>query len=291
MTGPNKSSKALEVSPLTGAMGAEIRGVDLDDLEAAGFAELAAALYRYGAVVVRDQSLDDEAHLRLARRFGALERHPIVAGLAGHPEIIKMHKASGEPATFGVGWHSDNSFTVRPSMGSIVRAAVLPPFGGDTLFANQHLAYESLSSGMRRLLDGMRAVHSAKYAYTAPTTVDKYEGTATMKYERSQIVEEEVVHPVVRTHPVTGRRALYVNQMFTTRFEEMSEEESRPLLEFLFRHSTREDFQCRVRWCEGSVALWDNRCVQHTALDDCQGYERIHYRVTVAGEEPQGVQP
>jgi taurine dioxygenase len=162
----------------------------------------------------------------------------------------------------------------------------VPPHGGDTLFANQYLAYELLSAGMRRMLDGLQAVHSARYAYTAPTTVDKYEGKTTMSYRHSEAVGAEVVHPVVRTHPETGRKALYVNPMFTVRFADMSEDESRPLLEFLFRHSVREDLHCRVRWRPGTVTMWDNRCVQHTALDDCQGFERIHYRVTVQGDRP-----
>ncbi len=288
MTGALESTPpaALDIRPLAGAMGAEIFGVDLANLSDEGFAEVAAALYRYGAIVVREQELSHDAHLALARRWGEPEVHPIVNGIDGHPEIIKMHKAKGDAATFGVGWHSDNSFTERPSLCSIVYGVAVPPYGGDTLFANQVLAYEHLSPGMRRMLDGLSAVHSAKYAYTASTTVDKFEGKTTMSYRYTDAVGSEVVHPVVRTHPVTGRKALYVNPMFTVRFDEMSEAESRPLLDYLFRHSVREDFQCRVRWQQGSVTIWDNRCVQHTALDDCQGFERIHFRVTVRGERP-----
>ena len=281
-------SEDLDIAPLTGVGGAEVGGVDLANLDDATFARIASALYEHGVLVVRDQRLEHPTQLAFARRFGGLETHPIVVGMEEYPEIIKMHKAVGDESTFGVGWHSDNSFNPRPSMGSIVRADVLPPFGGDTLFANQHLAYERLSSGMRRMLDGMRAVHSAKVAYRTPTTAQKYDGTTTMKYHESKMIEAEVLHPVVRTHPVTGRRALYVNPMFTLRFEDMSEEESAPLLEYLFRHSTCEDLQCRIRWQGGTVAIWDNRCVQHSALNDCQGFERIHYRVTVAGEVPIG---
>ncbi len=276
----------IEIRPIAGAMGAEVFGVDLADVSDDAFSRVAEALYRFGAIVFRDQEITHDAHKLFASRFGELEVHPIVDGIADHPEIIKMHKAAGDAATFGVGWHSDNSFTARPSQCSIVYGVDVPPFGGDTLFANQFLAYERLSPGMRRMLDGLGAVHSAKYAYTAPTTTDKYEGKTTMSYRQSAVVGAEVVHPVVRTHPVTGRKALYVNPMFTVRFEDMSEEDSRPLLDYLFRHSVREDFQCRVRWAPGTVAMWDNRCVQHTALDDCQGFERVHFRVTVEGEEP-----
>lgn len=280
-------ASVLDVRPLTGAMGAEVFGVDLGRLDDRLFAELSRALFDYGALAVRDQELSFTAQKQLAARFGEIEVHPIVEGIDGHPEIIKIHKAAGDAATFGVGWHSDNSFTERPSMCSIVYGVTIPPYGGDTLFADQRLAYEQLSSGMRRLVDGLRAVHSAKYAYTAPTTTAKYEGKTTMAYRRSEVVDAEVLHPVVRTHPVTGRRALYVNPMFTVRFEDMSEEESRPLLDQLFRHAAREDFQCRVRWQEGTVTLWDNRLVMHSALNDCQGFERVHYRVTVQGEPPR----
>lgn len=277
---------SIAVQPLTGSLGAEVTGVDLRDLDSAEFLALEEAFHRHGVLAVRGQelSLDDLKHF--AGRFGDLEVHPIVDGVEGHPEVIKIHKSAGDAATFGVGWHSDNSFTERPSLCSIVYGVGIPPYGGDTLFANQYLAYERLSQGMRRLLDGLGAVHSARYAYTAPTTVDKFAGRTTMSYRRSEVIEAEVVHPVVRTHPVTGRRALYVNPMFTTRLEAMTEEESRPLLDYLFRHGAREDFQCRVRWQVGTVTLWDNRCVMHSALDDCQGFERIHFRVTVAGEPP-----
>ncbi len=276
----------IEIRPIAGAMGAEIFGVDLAELTDDAFSRVAEALCRFGAIVFRNQTITHEAHKLFASRFGALEVHPIVDGITDHPEIIKMHKAAGDAATFGVGWHSDNSFTARPSRCSIVYGVEVPPFGGDTLFANQFLAYEHLSPGMRRMLDGLSAVHSAKYAYTAPTTTDKYEGKTTMSYRHSAAVGAEVVHPVVRTHPVSGRRALYVNPMFTVRFEDMSEEDSRPLLDYLFRHAVREDFQCRVRWAAGTVVMWDNRFVQHTALDDCQGFERVHYRVTVEGGKP-----
>ncbi len=276
----------MEVRPLTGSIGAEIFDVDLSELSDDTFHSIERVFYDFGVIVVRDQRLTHEAHLAFAARFGALERHPIVEGLDGFPEIIKIHKAAGDAATFGVGWHSDNSYTERPSLGSVLFAEQIPPVGGDTLFANQYLAYEQLSPGMRRMLDGMKAVHSGKYAYRASTTKEKYEGKTTIAYRDSEAVDREVVHPVVRTHPETRRRALYLNPMFTICFEDMSEDESRPLLEYLFRHSVREDFQCRVRWEVGSVTMWDNRCVQHTALNDCQGFERVHYRVTVEGEKP-----
>ncbi len=286
MTAMSEQSTGLDVRPLTGAMGADVFGVDLTKLDGQTLVSIKRTFHEYGAIVVRNQSLTPSALLEFAKKIGAIEVHPIVKGLDEHPEVIKIHKATGDVATFGVGWHSDNSFTPQPSLGSIVYAEKVPPVGGDTLFANQYLAWEQLSGGMQRMLEGLRAVHSAKYAYTAPTAKDKYEGKTTIAYTHSDVVHAEVVHPVVRTHPETGRKAIYVNPMFTVRFEDMTEDESRPLLDFLFRHCVREDFQCRVRWQEGAVTLWDNRCVQHTALNDCQGFERILYRVTVRGNAP-----
>ena len=197
-----------------------------------------------------------------------------------------MLKPAGESASFGVGWHTDNSFFEEPSMGSIIYSHVVPPQGGDTLFASQYVAYERLSDGMKRMLGNLNAVHSAKYAYTSETAEEKYAGKTAITYKRSDSVYDEVVHPVVRTHPVTGKKALYVNPMFTIRFEDMSEEESKPLLTYLFEHCTRPEFGCRIQWDTRMVAMWDNRCVQHYAVDDYVDYKRLLYRVTVNGEKP-----
>ncbi len=277
----------LTVKPLTGAMGAELSGADLNNLDDQTFSEIVKALYDFGVIAFRDQNLAPETHKAFASRFGRLEVHPIVEGVEGHPEMIKMHKSANTESTFGVGWHSDNSFLENPSLGSIVYGDVIPPVGGDTLFANQYLAYETLSPGMKKMIASVNAVHSARDAYTSPTANEKYDGKGTIKYRHAEIIEHEVEHPVVRTHPATGRKALYVNPMFTLRFADMTREESAPLLEYLLRHCVREDFQCRVRWAKGTVTMWDNRCVQHAALNDCEGYERILYRVTIAGERPE----
>ncbi|MFN3230672.1 MAG: TauD/TfdA dioxygenase family protein [Alphaproteobacteria bacterium] len=277
----------LQISPLTGAMGAELSGVDLgkplsDELVSG----IRQALVTYGAIFFRDQHLTNEQHLAFARRFGVLEEHPIVDGMDTHPEIIRMHKPAGESASFGVGWHSDNSFLPQPSLGSIVRAETVPPYGGDTLFANQAAAYHALSPGMKRLLEGLVAVHSAREAYTSDTAVDKYDGDTAITYRRTDVITNVVEHPVVRTHPETGQKALYINPMFTLHFKDMSAVESTGLLETLFQHATRGEFQCRFRWQPGSVAFWDNRLVMHNALDDYQDFDRTLYRVTVAGDTP-----
>ena len=277
--------ETITVTQLTGAMGAMISGVDLaGDISDQQFDEIRTALFTYGAIGFRDQDLSFGAHSKFAKLFGTLEIHPIVNAMEGHPEIIKMHKPAGTNASFGVGWHTDNSFFEKPSLGSILFAEIIPPVGGDTLFANQQLAYEQLSSGMKATLESLVAVHSAQDAYTSPTALEKYDGDGPITYKRAAIINEDVEHPVIIKHPVTGKKALYVNPMFTSHFKGWTPEESKPLLEFLCRHAVREDFQCRFRWAKGTVAMWDNRIVQHAALDDYPDYERLIYRITVNGD-------
>lgn len=266
-------------------MGAEIAGIDLaGDLSDEQFGEIRRALFTFGAIGFRDQRLTLEQHCTFARRFGTLEVHPIVNGMEGFPEVIRMHKPAGTAASFGVGWHSDNSFFEKPSMGSIVHAHIVPPQGGDTLFANQQLAFATLSDGMKQTLRQLTAIHSANDAYTSPTALEKYDGDGPITYRRSDIISREVEHPLVIRHPVTGGEALYVNAMFTSHIKGWTKEESRPLLDWLIAHSVREDFQCRFRWEKDSLVIWDNRIVQHAALNDYEAYERLLYRITVNGE-------
>ncbi len=278
----------IGVERLTGAMGAVISGVDLaQELSAAQFAEIRSALFEFGAICFRDQKLDFAQHAAFARRFGTLEVHPIVNGMEDHPEIIKMHKPAGQAATFGTDWHTDNSFFEKPSLGSILYSEIVPPVGGDTLFSNQQLAYEKLSDGLKRTLEGMVAIHSAQEAYTSPSALEKYDSDGPISYRRSDIIHQTVEHPVVIQHPVTGNKALYVNSYFTRQFKGWSEAESRPLIEYLCDHGVRVDFQCRMRWEAGMVAMWDNRIVQHAALNDYEAYERLIYRITVNGDALQ----
>lgn len=277
----------IDVQPLTGVFGAEIGGIDLSaDLDEAVLDEISRAFLAYGVITFRGQTLSHDQHKAFARHFGALEVHPIVNGLEDHPEVIAMRKPAGESASFGVGWHSDNSFLAEPSLGSVVYAEIVPPYGGDTLFADQAAAYGALSIGMKQLLDGLTAVHSARDAYMAPSAQPKYEGKTAITYQRSDAIDSVVEHPVIRTHPQTGRKALYANPMFALHFKDMSGEESAPLLDYLFAHASRPEFQCRFRWQPGSVAFWDNRRVMHNALDDYRDFERLLYRVTVQGDRP-----
>ncbi len=278
---------SIEVVPVTGTVGAEIRGIDLaNTLSNEEIDTIHQAFLDHGVIFFREQSWQPDQQIAFARRFGEIDHHPIVNGMEEFPEIVRIHKVAGESATFGVGWHSDHSFSPEPSMASIVHGIKVPPYGGDTVFANQRIAYERLSDGMKRMLEGMNAVHSAGPAFTADTTKDKWEGKSKLSYRPSETLHEEQLHPVVRTHPETGAKALYVNPMFTLRFEDMTEEESRPLLEYLYAHGTRSEFCCRFKWERNSVAMWDNRTVQHNAMDDYQQFERILHRVVIKGDRP-----
>ena len=283
------ASPPLEIRPLSGALGAELLGVDLGaGLDDATFAEVRRAFLDFGVVFFRDQKLGAEAQLAFARRFGEPEVHPIVNGTDEHPEVVRVWKPAGQSASFGVGWHTDNSFFERPSLGSVLYGITIPPYGGDTLYASMERAYDALSPLMQERLHGLRAVHSASRAYDPRTTGEaKYRGEAPISYRLSDAIYEEVEHPVIRTHPETGRRSIYVNPMFTQRIVGMTERESAALLGFLYGHGARPDFSCRFRWAPGSVAFWDNRCVWHYAMDDYQDFERLMQRVTIAGDRPR----
>jgi len=278
----------IEVRPLAGALGAEVVGVELSTpLEESEFAALRQALLDHSVLCLRDQKLTRQAQLEFARRFGTPEVHPIANGMAEHPEIIRVLKPAGEAAYFGTSWHSDNSFFVEPSAQTILYGEAVPPTGGDTLFASMEAAYESLSTPIKALLEPLEAAHSATRAYDPRTTGEaKYRGETAITYTYSDSIHDEVLHPVVRTHPESGRKSLYVNPMFTQRIVGLETHESDALLAMLYQHATRPDFTCRVRWRPGTLTLWDNRCVQHYAIDDYQDFERVMYRVTIGGSRP-----
>ena len=275
---------ALDIRPIAGAIGAELHGVDLsDDLSADTITAIRQALLDHLVIFFRDQTLPPDRFLALARRFGTPIEYPFVKGLDGFPEIIAVAKLEHERSNFGGIWHSDTTYLQQPPMGTLLVAREVPPCGGDTLFANQYLAYETLSQRMRAMLDGLRAVSSSAKADVSRTREDriKSDGTAMAR----EALEAE--HPVVRTHPETGRKALYVNVAHTARFTDMTEEESAGLLAFLFRHQIRPEFTCRFRWEVGSVAFWDNRCAQHNPINDYHGYRRVMHRITLAGDTPR----
>ena len=279
----------LEVRPLTGALGAELFGVDLsEDLPDEAIAEIRAALLRHLVVFFRGQRLAPERHRAFGRRFGELHIHEYVKGMDDFPEVMRVVKTEADRFNFGGTWHSDVSYHATPPLGSILYALEVPATGGDTLFANQYLAYETLSDGTRDLLEGRRAVHSAEAIYGAAGAFDgRYKSGAGMAVRETPAAFDESEHPVFRTHPETGRKALYVNGNFTTRLSGMTAEESAPILQRLHAHATIPDFCCRFRWEAGSVAFWDNRCVQHYAVNDYAGKRRVMHRVTVMGDRPR----
>ena len=278
-------SDAIRVQPVAGAIGAEVSGVDLSkDLGADAVAALRRAWLEHLVLFFRDQALPPARFLAFAKRFGEPIEYPFVKGLDEFPEIIPVLKLENEKVNFGGIWHSDTTYLDVPPMASMLVAREVPPAGGDTEFANMYLAYETLSSGMKRLLDGLVAVNSSAAADVSRTREDRLKDSARADAKKEYVAS----HPVVRVHPETGRRALYVNVAHTVRFEGMTEEESAPILKYLYAHQTRPEFTCRFRWRAGSLAMWDNRCAQHNAINDYQGHRRLLHRITLAGDKPAG---
>ncbi len=277
------SKSGIEVHRIAGALGAEVSGVDLarpladDDVAA-----LRRAWLEHLVLFFRDQPLSPAQFLAFAQRLGTPIDYPYLKGLEGFPQVTEVKKLEHERVNFGGIWHSDTTYLERPPMASLLIARELPPYGGDTLFANMYLAYERVSERMRQLLDGLTAVNSSAKADASKTREDRIR-TDGRDDARAELFAE---HPVVRTHPETGRKALYVNPGHTVRFGGMTEEESQPLLEFLFRHQVRPEHTCRFVWRPGSIALWDNRCAQHNPVNDYHGFRRVMHRITLAGDVP-----
>jgi taurine dioxygenase len=275
---------AFEIRPIAGAIGAELHGIDLAaDLSDDTVAAVRQALLDHLVIFFRGQDLPPARFLALARRFGAPIEYPFVAGIDGFPEIIAVTKLEHERVNFGGVWHSDTTYLATPPMGTLLLAREVPSAGGDTLFANMYLACEALSDGLRRMLDGLTAINSSAKADASRTREDRLRSAP--KDGASRVLEAE--HPVLRTHPETGRKALYVNVAHTVRFGGMTEAESAPLLDYLFCHLTKPEFTCRFRWRPGSLAFWDNRAAQHNPINDYHGYRRVMHRVTLAGERPR----
>lgn len=278
-------SDTMTVRRATGFLGAYIEGVDLStDLDEATVAGLRAALVEHHVLFFRDQELTPEQQIAFGRCFGELDTHPFVDGRADHPEVLEIVTQPDDTANFGGGWHTDVTFLDEPDLGSILYAVEVPEVGGDTLFADQHAAYDALSDTMKGLLDGLRAVHSAGPQYGAGGYSTKSKAMATKNQE---LAARTVEHPVVRTHPESGRKGLYVNPAFCTGIVGMRRDESAALLGFLYRHATKEPFTCRFQWEPGSLAMWDNRSVMHYALHDYAGRRRHVRRITVKGDRPR----
>ena len=269
-------------TPLSGAIGAEIHGIDLARATDAEIAEIRQIWLAHNVVFFRGQTLPPADFLALARRFGTPIEYPFVKGIEGFPEIIPVLKLPHEKVNFGGIWHSDTTYLEQPPAATMLVAREIPTHGGDTLFANMYLAYETLSDGMKKLLQGLRYISSSAKADVSRTREDRIKDS---KRDDAKTLYE-ATHPVVRTHPETGRRALYVNTAHALRFENMTVEESAPLLDYLCQHSIRPEFTCRFRWSPGAVALWDNRCTLHNPVNDYHGQLRSMHRITLAGDRP-----
>ncbi len=272
------ASNSLRFDPLTPTIGAEVHGIDLGEaMTEAAFDALHEGWMRHQVLFFRDQPLDIEQLKALGRRFGELHVHPM-GDVEGHPGVYRIHADANTKRFSGRGWHSDVSCDEKPPSASILHLHTVPDVGGDTVFANMYAAYEALSPTLAGFLDGLEACHSGRAAYQG------YFGRSEETMRDGAY--PEAVHPVIRTHPVTGRKALYVNEGFTFHIVGLEPEESYALLEFLYRHIASPDFQCRFRWRENSIAMWDNRCVQHTAIPDYMPQIRSGHRITVVGDRP-----
>jgi taurine dioxygenase len=268
----------ITVDKLTPIIGAEISGADLTQpIPDAQFAEISRALAENLVIFFRNQSLQPQNHLDFGRRFGALHIHPAAPHAEGEPALMRIHADRNSPRANGEGWHSDVSCDSEPPMGSILHIHTCPPHGGDTLFASMYAAYEALSERMKAYIEGLTAVHDGEPVYRG--TYANLGVADKASYPRAE-------HPVVRTHPVTGRRALYVNRGFTTHLVGPPPDESAAVLRYLFEHAENPLFQCRFRWSENAVAFWNNRCTQHRAMWDYWPHTRSGHRVTVQGERP-----
>ena len=277
-----RSYRTIEVRPIAGALGAEIEGVDAaQPLAAEVIAEVRQAFLDHLVVFIRNQKLTPRAQLAFAQRFGQPMEYPQLKGLPECPLVTPVVKLENERVNFGGVWHSDTSYLSRPPMASMLYAVETPPRGGDTLFANQYLAYQTLSEGLHQTLAGLVGVNSSAKADVSKTREDRLRDAGA---ELKVLIGE---HPVVRTHPETGRKALYLNFGHTARFRGWTEQESAPLLDYLFMHQVKPEFTCRFQWEPGSLAFWDNRCAQHYPVNDYHGFRRVMHRVTLEGDPPR----
>ncbi|MBH68376.1 MAG: taurine dioxygenase [Rhodospirillaceae bacterium] len=269
----------IQVTPLTPRIGAEVTGINLTKaLGNQQFQELHDALMEHSVLFFRDQDVDIEQHKNFGRLFGELHIHPGSPPPPGHPEILIVHADKNSKHVAGENWHSDVTCDEEPPMGSILHLWEVPKSGGDTLFASMEAAYDSLSDRMKNYLGGLTATHSGEQVYRGRYN-NKDHDDANISYPKN-------IHPVIRTHPITGKKSIFVNKTFTTRINELPREESEGILSFLYSHCAKPDYQVRFKWQSHSIAFWDNRCVQHLALWDYYPQVRSGYRVTIKGDKP-----
>ena len=284
--------RRITVKPVAGALGAEIGGVDLARLDDATFAEIKSAWLAHLVVFFRDQNITPEQQIAFAKRFGDIHHHPFMQGMDDYPDILEIIKEEGDSKAFGEVWHTDQMFNPKPAKATILYAKETPEAGGDTMFTNMYLAYETLSEPMRALLSGVKTFNVGerkKLGRTSEITTreGRYAGNSKMaaKLKDPGELVTEACHPLVRTHPETGRQALYLSN-HTQTLDGFKPGEARPIIDYLAAHAVEPEFTCRFRWQVGSLAIWDNRCTQHRALNDYPGQRRRMHRITIAGDAP-----
>lgn len=274
----------MQIHRIAGALGAELQGLDLaEGLDASVATGIRQALLDHQVIFIKRQNLTPAQFLRFAEAMGTPIEYPFVKGLDGFPTIIEVKKLEHEKSNFGGVWHSDTTYLETPPMGSMLLSREVPPFGGDTLFASQYAAYDALSDTMKALLEPLVGVSTSAKADVSKTREDRIRTDGRQDAPKEYRAE----HPVVRTHPETGRKALYVNVAHTAGIRGMTDEESAPLLQFLFQHQIRPEFTCRFAWEPDAIAFWDNRCVQHNPVNDYHGYRRVMHRITLQGDRPR----
>ena len=274
--------KEIKVTPQSTALGAVISGIDLSkEPSKHAMAELKDAFGRYSVIFFRNQDLAPQQHIAMAERWGAINVNRFFKPLDGYPQIAQVIKEANQKENIGGTWHTDHSYDLIPAMGSMLYAREVPTVGGDTLFSSMYLAYEALSEDLKKMLADLKAWHSSRHAFGYSVTDSEHfeDGRLANPNQATQ----DALHPVVITHPLTGRKALYVNADFTIRFDGWTVEESQPILDFLYAHGARQEFTCRFHWEPGSIAFWDNRATWHYAMNDYQGHRRIMHRITLEG--------
>ena len=271
----------IKIYPISGSIGVEIHNIDLSkELSEGVFTEIRGAFIEHGLIFFRDQELTPDDHLRFAKHWGEININRFFAKVEGYDQIAEVRKEPNQEINIGGAWHTDHSYDQIPAMGSILVAKETPKIGGDTLFTNMYKAYESLSGEMKATLESMNACHSSRHVFGTQTG---YSEASNQRIGNPELATQDAIHPVVITHPESGRKALYVNPEFTVNFENWTEEESKPILDYLCEHSIRSNNITRFKWKPGSIAFWDNRCTWHYALNDYPGERRLMHRITIEG--------
>ena len=274
----------MEIKLLSGALGAEVSGINLKDSSVENWNKINTLLLEHKALFFRDQSITSEEQINLAELFGPLERHIYVKGREKYPEILRIIKEPDEKRQWGETWHTDVSYNPKPTKVIILKSLKVPPVGGDTMFSNMEIAYETLDNKIKNKIKDKKATHSSLGAAAFTRDYKAMQGNGNLE-------EYSNAHPMVRTHPETGKKILYVNSMYTKKILDLEENESEDILSEIFKHQERLDFTCRFKWTENAVAIWDNRSTLHQGLTDFfpgrgLGHERIMDRIAVEGDQP-----